>query len=194
LAKSPSKIAADGRNRRRSEPLRVLVIRHAVAKDRGEFAGSGLPDADRPLTAKGRRKMRRAARGLVRLVPDVGVIASSPLTRAVETAEILAKRYCHQQGEVDALQLSVLAPGKPNNLLLDWLDGQPRSAAVAIVGHEPHLGQFVSWALTGLRDSFVELKKGAVVLLEFADQVRPGQARLLWALGPGHLRTIGAAS
>jgi phosphohistidine phosphatase len=69
---------------------------------------------------------------------------------------------------------------------------RPRGGgAVAIVGHEPHLGQFVSWALTGLRESFVELKKGQAVLLEFPDEVRPGRARLVWSLRPGQLRKIG---
>ena len=176
---------------RRKGPLRVLVVRHAVAEDKAAFGATGAPDGDRPLTKDGRRKFRRVARGIVELVPDLGVLATSPLVRAVETAELLARRYAKAGGDPTATRLAALAPGKANSLLLGWLADQPRSAPVAVVGHEPNLGQFVSWALTGLRDSFVEMKKGAACLIEFEDDVRAGRAKLLWAMRPGQLRAAG---
>ena len=172
-------------------PLRVLVVRHAIAQDPTEFASTGAADAERPLTNDGRKKMRQAARGLVALAPDVRLIATSPLVRAVETAEIVAKRYEKAGREPETVRLTALAPGRPSNALLGWLAEQSREHVVTIVGHEPGLGQFVSWALTGLRDSFVEFKKGAACLLEFEDAVRPGRAKLLWALRPGQLRAVG---
>lgn len=193
MAKAQSNAGHRVRNRKVREPLQVLVVRHAIAKDPGEFAQSGAPDAERPLTKQGRKRMREAANGLAALVSEVGVIATSPLTRAVETAEILVKRYGKLAVEVEIHRLSALAPSKPANVLLDWLAEQPRDKPVVLVGHEPHLGQFVSWALTGLRDSFVEFKKGAAVMLVFEDEIRPGRARLQWALRPGHLRKIGEA-
>ena len=55
------------------------------------FSRTGKPDALRPLTRAGRKKMRRAARGLARLVPHLDALATSPLTRAVETGEIVAR-------------------------------------------------------------------------------------------------------
>jgi phosphohistidine phosphatase len=178
-----------GRARKgRAARLHVLVIRHAVAEERWAFAKrSGEPDAQRPLTKPGRRKMRRAARGLARVVPELTVLAASPLTRAAQTAEIVAERY----GGMRTVTVAPLAPGKPAGALLTWLGEQHEGAVVAIVGHEPDLGQFVSWALTGLRESFVPLKKGAACLLEFPGEVRPGRARLLWLLKPSQLRAIG---
>lgn len=137
--------------------------------------------------------MRRAAKGIARLVQPVKVIATSPLTRAVETADILAKRYAKDGHDVETLRLSALAPGRPGNLLLSWLDECDRDSVVVIVGHEPHLGQFVSWALTGLRDSFIEVKKGSAILIEFESEVRPGRAKLLWSLRPSQLRAISAS-
>jgi len=70
--------------------LRVLVVRHGVAEDPAAFAKSGRPDAARPLTKAGRRKMRQAARGLACLVPRLDRLATSPFARTVETAEIVA--------------------------------------------------------------------------------------------------------
>src|SRR4029079_14353095 len=70
--------------------MRLLVIRHAIAEDRDEFANTGRPDGERPLTDAGRRRMRRNARGLRRLVGKFDVLATSPFTRAAETARIVA--------------------------------------------------------------------------------------------------------
>ena len=169
--------------------LRVLVVRHAIAEDREAFAkrARGESDGARPLTREGRRRFEQGAKGLVSLVPKVDALATSPLTRAIETAEILAGHY---KG-LKLVRLSALAPGKAPGLTLEWLREQPTGRTVAVVGHEPHLGEFVSWCLSGLRESFVELKKGSAVLLEFGGEIKPGRARLLWALKPSHLRGLG---
>lgn len=167
--------------------MRVLVIRHAIAEDRDAFAKTGREDGARPLTREGRAKMREGAAGLAKRVPTIDVLATSPLARAIETAEIIAKAY----GGVRVVQAAALTPTKPVNALLHWLQGQPPAATVALVGHEPHLGVFASWLLTGLQESFVELKKGSACLLEFDGDVKAGRAKLRWALKPAHLRLFG---
>ena len=172
--------------------LEVLVIRHAIAEDPKAFAKTGRPDALRSLTGPGRKKMHRAARGLARLVPRLDVLASSPLNRALETAEIVAERYDDQH----VIRLPALAPGKSAAQVMDWLREQAEHAnkgadvTVAIVGHEPGLGELVSWMLTGLRESFIPLKKGAACLLEFKGEVKPARAKLLWSLKPSQLRNL----
>ena len=172
--------------------LRVLVIRHAIAADREAFSETGKADALRPLTGPGRKKMRRAVRGLVRLVPRLDVLATSPLTRAVETGEIVAERYHHDH----PVRLPALAPGKSAGQVMEWLREQAEHAkkgaetTVALVGHEPGLGQMVSWMLTGLRESFIPLKKGGACLLEFEGEVKPARAKLLWAMKPSQLREL----
>ena len=168
--------------------MRVLVIRHAIAEDRDAFAKSGRADGARPLTKEGRAKMREGAAGLARLVPKVDVIATSPLARAIETGEIIARAY---GGDTRVVQIAPLTPTKPVNALLHWLQAQPPAATVALVGHEPHLAVLVSWLLTGLQESFIELKKGSACLLEFESDVKAGRAKLLWALKPAHLRDLG---
>jgi len=67
--------------------MQLLLIRHAIAEDRFEFARTGQSDYYRPLTERGRARMARGATGLRTLVPDIDVLATSPLTRAVQTAE-----------------------------------------------------------------------------------------------------------
>ena len=167
--------------------MNVLVIRHAVAEDRRRFARTGAEDGLRPLTARGRRRMRAAARGLRRIVPEVDFLATSPLTRAAETADIVAGAY----GGLKVVKVAQLTPDGPLQPLLKWVGERRHGSTVAVVGHEPQLGVFVSWMLTGLQESFVQMKKGGACLLELKEQVRPGRARLLWALAPAQLRALG---
>ena len=164
----------------------LLVVRHAIAEDPAEYARDHADDAGRPLTPEGRKKMKRAARGLRALVPALDRLATSPLTRALQTAEILAEAY-----GIEPATVPTLAPGQPTAALAAWLGSQLRHQAVAIVGHEPALSRAVSWFLAGGERSFIELKKGAACLLECADHVGEGSATLQWALTPSQLRDLG---
>jgi phosphohistidine phosphatase len=165
--------------------MHIVIIRHGVAASSAS-AKSAHDDASRPLTKEGRQKMRKAAKGLRQLVPSLDLIATSPLTRAAETAEIVSEAY---EG-ARTVQISALSPRKPVPTLLEWLNAHPPDATVALVGHEPHLSTFVCWLLTGLQESFVELKKGGIALLEATTPVAPGRAKLHWLLKPSQLRDL----
>ncbi|HET6230430.1 MAG TPA: histidine phosphatase family protein [Longimicrobiaceae bacterium] len=167
--------------------MKLLVIRHAFAGDREEFARTGLPDSLRPLTDEGRKKMQGAARGLHRLVPELDVLAASPLTRAVQTAEVVAARY----DGMETATVAELAPEEAPDALVPWLRTHAADATVAVVGHEPHLGFLAGWLLTGRNVSFLEPKKGGAFLLEFEGESAAGGAKLRWALTPRQLRDLG---
>lgn len=167
--------------------MNLLVIRHAIAEDPEAFARTGRPDDERPLTDEGRKKMRQAARGLRTVVPEIDLLASSPLVRARETAAIVSDAY-------DGLAVSTtpaLEPGRPPEEMAAWLAGRRPAGTVAVVGHEPALSTMVSWFLTGAAHPVLELKKGAACLLEFAGKASPAGALLRWALAPAQLRGLG---
>jgi len=166
--------------------MRLLIIRHGVADDREAFAKSGQDDALRPLTKDGRKKMKKAAMGLKQVVPELTVIATSPLVRAVQTGEILASEY----DGVRTVQVAALSPRKPPAALLEWVNAHGPQATVALVGHEPHLGTFLSWLVSGLQESFVDLKKGGAAMVEAPSPVAAGRAKLLWMAKPGQLRRL----
>ncbi len=165
----------------------LLVVRHAVAEEREDFARTGKDDAERPLTPDGRRKFERGARGLRRLVPSIGLLATSFLLRATETGEIFAGEY----GKRRTVRLRELAPDAEPAALVRWLGRQRRDAVVCVVGHEPHLSGLVEILLTGRRSGFIELKKGGACLLSFGKAVQPGGARLRWLLTAAQLRRLG---
>ena len=167
--------------------MQILIIRHAKAAQRGLLGFLGKKDAARPLTEVGRRDMRKAAKGIQKLVPEIDVLATSPLARARETADIVSKRY----DDIAVMELAPLAPGGSKEDVLAWLRDQKPSATVALVGHEPDLGILASWLLSGGADSFVSLKKGAACLIEMTEKPTPGSGRLEWLLPPATLRKRG---
>jgi phosphohistidine phosphatase len=167
--------------------MQLLVIRHAIAEDRDEFAESGHDDSERPLTRDGRRRMRRAARGLRQIAPPINKIASSPYVRAFDTAQIVAKAL-GVDAEIEVLD--ALTPEQHGEALIPWLASQPQDSTVAVVGHEPHLGRLVTWLMTGSVESHVVFKKGGVCLLDLGVRPSGGSALLYWLLTPAHLRAI----
>lgn len=165
----------------------LLVIRHAIAQDKAEFARTGRDDAQRPLTDDGREKMRHAAAGLRTLVPELARLATSPLVRAMQTAEIVAAAYdASPRIEI----VDVLAPGSAHDDFASWLGRQNVDGTIAVVGHEPHLGGLVTWLLTGRDESHTPLRKGGAALLTFEGAPARGGAQLIWLLTPGILRRL----
>ena len=173
--------------------MNLLVIRHAIAEDKDAFAASGRSDDQRPLTEEGRSKMRRAAEGLRLTCPRVGVLASSPLLRARETADIVAPAFRIRRVEI----VEALRPDRPFEELGVWLrrrigpnGGGDADATIAVVGHEPHLSGLVTWLMSGGSESRMELKKGGACLLRFDREPARGEAILRWALTPSQLRKL----
>jgi phosphohistidine phosphatase len=167
--------------------MRLLVIRHAIAGDREAFAQeAGRPDAERPITAEGRKKMRETADGLRAVASDLGVLATSPYVRARQTADIVAEAF----DGMPIVEVPALASGEPRDGLIEWLREQP-AECVGIVGHEPDLGMLIAWLVTGDAAPFVSLKKGGACLLEMEGPAGPASAELRWVLTPKLLRRLG---
>ncbi len=167
--------------------MKLVLVRHAIAEERETFAESGASDDERPLTKDGRKRMRRAARGLRELLDDLDMIVTSPLVRAVQTAEIIAAEY----DAVPPAPLPSLGPGSDFGGFLEWLKRMDDVQTLVAVGHEPHISGLAAWLLTGNDQPLFEMKKGSAVLLEFNGEVRQGAARMLWFLTPAQLRFIG---
>jgi len=151
--------------------MKLYLIRHAEAVER---TGT-MPDADRFLSPKGRSAFRRIARRIRKLGVAPDLIFSSPLVRAVQTAEILAEHLNHNGPVVVAGELS---PGFDLRVLRLLLAEAENPREAAFVGHEPDLGEIAAEMLS-LHGGF-PLRKGAVVALEVERSIREGTAKLLW--------------
>ena len=151
--------------------MKLYLVRHAEAIERS----ATTPDASRCLTTKGRLSFRKIARRARKAGASPAVIFTSPLLRAVQTAEILAERLKHKGEVVVARELS---PGFDPGALRALLAGAGNPVEAAFVGHEPDLGAIAA-ALMSVPGGF-PLRKGAVVALEAGGGVPKGTAKLLW--------------
>ena len=166
--------------------MRLLLIRHAIAEEREDFARTGKDDGLRPLTEDGRKRMKQAARGLRGIVPEIELLATSPLTRAAQTGAILDSVY----SGIDVVEVDELSPETTPEQFLRWLR-QQKEDLIAAVGHEPSLSQILGWFLTGTDRRLFVFRKGGACLLEFGDdEPAGGTATLLWALTPAQLRML----
>ncbi len=163
--------------------MQIYIIRHAIAELRENW---GQSDEERPLTEEGRKKMERIARGLRNMKVTFSHLYSSPLVRAQQTAEIVGKKITVQT----FAQTDLLVPEADPARLLPFLNEHEEEAALALVGHEPHVSSLLSFLLAGKPGSFVYFKKGGVALIEGNTPVQAGQCTLRWLLEPRHLTAI----
>jgi len=165
----------------------LLIIRHGLAEERETWARTGKSDDLRPLTEKGRKKMKRAARGLKSIVPEIGLLASSPLTRAKETAEIVAAEY----GVSVGAETNALEPDASFDGLVEWLRPLARERVVAVVGHEPQLSGVATWLMCGVSHARVTMRKGGACLLSFDGEAGRGAGTMHWLLTSKQLEALG---
>lgn len=163
----------------------LLVIRHDLAEPR-DAAARLHADAQRALSDEGRKRAKRAARALARLVGRVDVLASSGLRRADETALALAQEL----GGIELECVDALAPGAKPEAFASWLRGLEGAETVAIVGQEPELSELVTWLVSGLSTPWLDLGRGGACLVEISGRIEAGEARLAWLLRPSQLRGL----
>jgi len=161
--------------------VKLLIIRHAIAVARDT---AQVPDEDRPLTEYGKRRFKTAARGLVRICGRPDLLLTSPLLRAVATAEIVAEAW----GGITPTHEPILAHGSPQDLI-NVLSQHTAHQKIAIVGHEPLLSGLLARLLGSGEHRSLTLRKGGVALVDIPGPPSEG-GRLDWLLRPRILREL----
>lgn len=166
--------------------MNLYIIRHAIAVD--EATSDYESDSERPLTDKGRKKMRQIAKALRQLGVDFDLILSSPYVRACETAEIVADVFKMKNKIVFSNHL--IPEGNPE-LLIGEINEKHPVGSLAIVGHEPYLSAFIGLLIADSSKVEITLKKGGVCHLSADDlHHHDHRATLEWLLPPGILMEI----
>ncbi len=165
--------------------MNLYIVRHAIAEEPGAKS-----DSQRPLTEKGREKMRKVARGLHAHGVRLSLILTSPYTRARETAEILADEF-RLTGEKMIQSVHLAPDSSPARLVEEIRAHYSRTENLALVGHEPFLSELVSVWLTGTPDLQVNFRKGGVCALTLETPQAGRRATLEWLLTPSQLALLG---
>jgi phosphohistidine phosphatase len=166
--------------------MRLSLLRHGIAVERGSPDYEN--DSERPLTAKGERRMRRIAEGMLALGLAYDLILSSPYLRARQTAELVAQVL----KTPDGIQLSdTLTPeGNPRQLIEALRTDDREQQDILLVGHEPYLSRLISTLLTGGPNLPMVMKKAGLCTLDVATLRFSRCASLVCLLTPRQLRRL----
>ncbi|ACK65436.1 phosphohistidine phosphatase, SixA [Rippkaea orientalis PCC 8801] len=158
----------------------LYLIRHGIAAERGEYTN----DAERPLIEKGREKTTKVAQRLKEMGIQFEIILTSPLVRAYQTAEILQKVGLTEKVER-------FNPLSPDGDLLDWVKWWSNSgynkenSCLALVGHQPDLGNWAEMLLWGRSEEKLIVKKAGIIGLSLPQQETPvGNSELFLLSSP----------
>jgi phosphohistidine phosphatase len=156
--------------------MEVYILRHGIA----EKMGSDGSDAERALTPKGRQKLRQVLRLVRAAAVRPSVILTSPLVRAVQTAEVAAEMFAHHH---ELVRTTALLPTASPQDVWQELRSRKNEPELLLVGHEPLLSQVVGYLLgtPGLR---VDLKKAGLIRIRL-ERFTPAPSGILkWVLTP----------
>lgn len=161
--------------------MELYLIRHGIAAERDTCA----TDEERPLTDKGREKTHQVAKQLRDRKLRFDLILTSPLVRARETADILQEVGLGSQVE----EFTSLAPDGDIRTWVSWLEEWRQNTAskgcLALVGHQPDLGNWAEMLVWGDAKEKLILKKAGVIGLNLPDTKIPlGHSELFLLTSP----------
>ena len=163
-------------------PTELYIVRHAIAAERG----SEWPDdTKRPLTERGINRFKEVVKGLRRLDITVDEVFTSPLVRARQTAELLASGL---EGKAPVKVLDALAPGHTAASVMTQLARVAKRRRVALVGHEPELGELAAYLIGAGRA--LAFKKGGICRIDLGSLTSKSAASLVWFLPPNVARQV----
>lgn len=139
----------------------LYILRHGIAEPHCKN------DAERPLTKEGKEQIKR----LKKLKLSFDLVLSSPLVRAMQTAEALGVDYKITENLIPSASYQKIIP-------------EAKGERVLLVGHEPFLSGFISLLISGGPDCDINLKRGELCKLSL-DVLHCGKcATLEWILMP----------
>ncbi len=149
--------------------MNIYLVRHGDA----EKAAIGKKDFDRELTSSGKAKMTNAASAWKSIIENFDCIYSSPLIRALQTAEIVAGVYNITDNLITDKKLT---PGCRVESIIEIANSTGKEDIV-FVGHQPDFSEILS-ALISNKEANIEFKKGAVAKVVFGTKARAGRGTL----------------
>ena len=168
--------------------MELYFLRHGRAEDPGSRGVSD--DFSRALTKKGIEELHAEADGLERLGVQPDVVLTSPLVRARQTAEVVAKRLGVKK---EPIETELLAPGCDLEKVRKLVEHHAKRERILLVGHEPDFSAIVGELIGGGAAS-VEMKKAGLAMIRVDRSVRAGGGVLRWLLPPRVLRACGGDS
>jgi phosphohistidine phosphatase len=160
--------------------MNLYLMRHANA---GLRRDNPVLDAKRGLVKEGKEQCMLMARVLSALNAQVEVIVSSPLKRALQTAQFVGTELGY---EAKVETGNALLPGADFPAFQALLSKYAGRDGILVVGHNPNLFQFLGRLITGNGGAAIRLRKGSIARVDM-DHHPP---RLQWLLDPRSARQL----
>ena len=158
--------------------MNLYLIRHAEAAELEP--GDTRDDSERPLTDKGMSQCRALAAALRARQIELNHVVSSPLLRARQTAEGILRDW--QGTPPEQLTCNALQPGGKVKKVVRFVLGLS-GEHVALIGHQPDLGELLGW-LIGAKKARLEIAKAGAALVHFDGSPAKGEGSLAWLVTP----------
>lgn len=141
--------------------MRLIFIRHGLAE--GHFSHDQDSDFERELTPEGISRLKKTFSLFKKAQPSIDVIFSSPLARAIQTAELF---WTYNRDSDLELMSDLDILDNPKNLV-EYISFLPSDGHYAFVGHDPHITKVIA-ALLAIHPEhdFMSIKKGGICVLE----------------------------
>ena len=143
----------------------IYILRHGKAEEKTQNVSS---DSKRRLTEGGKKELDCIGRSLKNLETDFDFIASSPLIRAKQTAEIIIRHVKCKKKSITIW--NDLKPESDVTQTMKTLTKLKPDSRVLLVGHEPHLSTLISFIISGSNAVDISLKKGGFVHIKGESQ------------------------
>lgn len=156
--------------------MNIYLIRHSDA----ENSSPSITDGERKLTQKGKDKIQKAAEGWKKLIPTFDFIVSSPLARALQTAEIVADVYKLEKSKVIIDRR--LKSGSHIDDVIE-IASSLEAENIAFVGHQPEFSEHVS-ELISQTYAYIDFKKAAIAKINFYNKAKKGKGLLEFLIPP----------
>lgn len=154
--------------------MQVYLLRHGIAED----GAAGTADAERALTQDGRRKLRQVLKAASEAGVQPALILSSPLKRAVQTAEMARKALGYKN---EILRTKALVPGSTVEQVWEEIRVHRDEPSLLLVGHNPLFDHLAAYLL-GRQEVQIDFKKGAILRIDLERFPAAPKGILRWYL------------
>ena len=155
--------------------MNLYLIRHSIA----ENISIHKKDFDRELSEEGKIIITKASEAWKNYLGPLDVVLTSPLTRAMQTAEILSSNL---QVTPNIVKDNNLGTGSRTSDLIDLLNSL-KYKNVAVVGHQPDLSHHIN-NFCGTGSFNIAFPPASLAKIEFEDSIKYGKGKLIYFIPP----------
>ena len=155
--------------------MNLYLIRHSIA----ENISIEKKDFDRELTLEGKEVIIKTSKAWKNYIEQFDIVLSSPLTRAVQTAEIISSQL---QSNQNIIRDNNLGTGSRTPDLIELLNSFDYEN-VAIVGHQPDLSIHIN-NFCGTGSFNLVFPPAALAKIEFENSIKYGRGKLVYFIPP----------